>query len=191
MGYRMGAAVLAGGKASRFGSDKTRLVVDGCTLVSRLLAAQAQAGLGPLYLCAADAPPDLPPGVNVIADEVPGLGPLGALAGLLARVAGPVLVAAGDMPGLDAEAFQALAGAYDPDQAGLVARDARGWQPLLAVYSPALLPLLRQRLALGQRSLQGWVEAAGLPAWALPHPEWAMNLNRPEDWEAWRRDRGL
>ena len=183
---KLAGGVLAGGRALRFGADKTRLLVEGSSLSSRLLAAQARAGLSPLFLCADAAPSDLPRGVRLLPDERPGLGPLGALATVLARAGGPILVAAGDMPGLGPAAFKALIDAWSPGRGGLVAVAPDGLHPLLAIYEPSLLPSLRTRLERGQRALQAWVLEEALPRWPVPDPAWVANIHTPDEWRAWQ-----
>ena len=180
-------AVLAGGRASRFGEDKTRLPVQGRSLASHLLTLQAAAGLSPLFLCAASAPNDLPAGVRLLPDEVGGLGPLGGLATLLKAAPKPVLVLAGDMPGIDAAALAALIQAWQPGSRGLVAEGPDGLHPLLAIYSPGLVTGLLQRLEQGQRSVQDWVRAEALDTWRLPSLDWAYNINTKADWLHWQR----
>jgi molybdopterin-guanine dinucleotide biosynthesis protein A len=186
---RLAGAVLAGGKASRFGSDKTRLPMQGRSLASHLCGLQAQAGLSPLYLCAGEAPPDLPGGVGLLPDEVEGLGPLGALATLLKASPKPVLVLGGDMPGVDAAALAALVQAWQPGSRGLVAEGQDGLHPLLAIYEPVLLDGLQRRLAQEKRSVQDWIRGEALPTWTLPSLDWVYNINTKADWERWRRGR--
>jgi molybdopterin-guanine dinucleotide biosynthesis protein A len=185
MSIPLAGAVLAGGRATRFGSDKTRLPVAGRSLASHLLGLQARAGLSPLFLCAGQGPADLPEGVRLLPDEVEGQGPLGALATLLKAAPGPVLVLGGDMPGVQIRALEALTAAWTPGSRGLVAEGPDGLHPLLAIYDPSLLGGLERRLGQGQRSVQGWIQSEALARWALPDPAWATNINTKEDWERW------
>lgn len=188
---RLAGAVLAGGKSLRMGVDKGRLRRDGMSLAGHLLTEMALAGLAPLSFSASAAPPDLPEGVRLVPDEREGLGPMGGLASLLRGTDRPVLVAAVDMPGVNAAVIRALAEAYRRIQGpGLVARAADGWHPLLAVYAPSILPAMDAALADGRRALHRLVEAEGLPAWTPPGSAVLINLNSPEDRRSWEAEHG-
>ena len=181
----LAGAVMAGGRASRFGADKTRLLLGGQSLAAHLLSQMALAGLGPLALSAAEPPQDLPLGVRLVADKVAGQGPLGGLASLLDALGQPVLVAAGDMPGLEAVAFMAMRKAWTPGRGGLVALGPDGLHPLFAIYEPSCLPAMRAALDQGRGAVHQVVQSLDLPQWLVPENAWLANVNTPKDWEAW------
>lgn len=188
---RLAGAVVAGGKSSRMGVDKARLKLEGRSLQIRHLDAMDRCGFEPLILNAYTAPEDLPGWVSLVPDDQPGQGPLEGLASILRRLDHPVLVAAADMPNLDAEAFRALASAYALDPSpGLVAKAGDGWHPFLAVYSPALLPALEAALARGERAMHAFIEAEGLRAWTGAQAAWLANLNTPAERAAWQAEHG-
>lgn len=188
---KLAGAVIAGGKSKRMGVDKAQLKLEGRALQLRLLDALDLGGFEPLVLNAFVAPEELPGWVSLIPDDKPGQGPLEGLASILRRMDRPVLVAAADMPGLDKEAFLALAQAYRlAPGLGLVAKGEDGWHPLFAVYHPDLLPQLEAALEKGERSLHGMIEAAGLPAWTPPQKAWLANINTPEERAAWQAEHG-
>ena len=141
------AAILAGGGATRFGGrDKSALVVDGATMLDRQLDALAPVtddvmivgrdvahGFQPCGHSPGRAAPRL------VADIVPGCGPLGGLHAALTAMRGDALfLIACDMPyvssGLIAHLFS-LAGGADV----VVPRSERGYHPLCAVYTRACL----------------------------------------------------
>jgi molybdopterin-guanine dinucleotide biosynthesis protein A len=148
------AAILAGGQATRFGGcDKSALLVDSCTILSRQIAALTpltddllivgQADVAPLAE-ASEAPRRQG---RLIADIVPGCGPLGGLhAALTAARGDTLLLVACDMPYLTT-AFLAyllsLASAADV----VVPQSERGYHPLCAVYARACLEPAAARLA--------------------------------------------
>lgn len=181
----LAGALIAGGASRRFGSRKAALVWNGSSLAAYLLLQMEKAGLKDLMYNASEAPKDLPAGVRLLPDLQADQGPLGGLATVLKASAYPVLVAACDMPGLDAEAFASLARNWEPGMRGLVARGADGWHPLLGIYDPCLLPEIAQRLMHGQRAMHSLVEDLGLAAWT-PEPRWVVNVNTPEEWEHWK-----
>jgi molybdopterin-guanine dinucleotide biosynthesis protein A len=68
--------------------------------------------------------------------------PLTGLVYALERAAAPILVCAADMPFVTPEALRALEGRGE-GAAAVVARAGGRLQPLLALYTPAALPVLR------------------------------------------------
>jgi molybdopterin-guanine dinucleotide biosynthesis protein A len=149
------AAILAGGRATRFGGrDKSALVVEGRSILERQVAAlsavvddimivgapAAQAGARAFQ--ASDAF-----GVRKIPDVVPGCGPLGGLHAALTEMRGDrVFVVACDMPYVNAamaDYLLSIAG----DAAIVVPETDRGYHPLCAVYTRACLEPVAARLA--------------------------------------------
>ena len=138
---RLAAIVLAGGRSTRFGSDKLSVPVDGAPLV--LHAVGAARSLGAEVVVVGPPGPDLPEDVTLVREDPPYSGPYSAVAAGLQAV-GPdvevVLVLAGDLvdPGA---LLPHLVAAVDAGAEAAVAVDAYGLrQPLLAAYS--VVPLL-------------------------------------------------
>lgn len=162
-------AILAGGQARRFGSDKAHALFEGVRLIDRVaaaLAAQCEA----VVVCGREEPgftciPDWPEG---------GLGPLGGLMAALrhAEAGGfsQVLSAGVDVPDLPSDLAEMLAG----EGAAIVES-----QPVVGLWPVGDLPLLRSFLEGGGRSLYRCADAIGARRIDLPAP--LMNVNRPED----------
>ena len=134
------AAILAGGRASRFGGrDKGALLVAGQTIRDRQIAMLSAVAAEVLIIGADD-------------DLIPGCGPMGGVhAAVTAAQHDTVLVVACDMPYVTAPfAAHLLALAADADL--VVPRTERGYHPLCAVYTRACLDPLARRLA--ARTLQ-------------------------------------
>jgi molybdopterin-guanine dinucleotide biosynthesis protein A len=144
------AAILAGGAARRFGGrDKTRLVVDGRTVIDRQLSALAPLTTDILLV---GAPPgrQVPPGLRAVADRRDGLGPLGGLHTALLEAAGdPTLILACDMPFVTTALLERLLALMD-DADAAVPRTDRGYHPVCAVYARRSLPAIERRLADGR-----------------------------------------
>ena len=157
------AAILAGGRATRFGGrDKSALVVEGRSIIERQ-AAELSAVADDIMLVGAR------PGarafqasgdafqasdrVRLIADIVPGCGPLGGLHAALTAMRGDrVFVVACDMPYVDA-AFAEYLLSLAADAAAVVPQTDRGYHPLCAVYThtclePVTARLVQRRLTL-------------------------------------------
>src|SRR3954452_12325135 len=82
MSLKLPVYVLAGGKSSRFGSDKARALIDGTPLI-RILADRLSPFASSLTVVAEVAGKYDDLGLKTIADQVPGLGPMGGLKTIL------------------------------------------------------------------------------------------------------------
>lgn len=159
------AAILAGGRASRFGGqDKSALVVDGQTILERQIAELSRVTTDILVVGGSGARDR--PGLTQlrhIADLVPDCGPLGGLHAALTEAQGDaVFVVACDMPYVDAKFVaylldltcdaDAVVPHYDvrdlaPAPGG---RDKSAHHPLCAAYTRACLDPIARRLADGR-----------------------------------------
>jgi len=181
------AAVLAGGRSSRFGSDKALARWRGRRFLDhqlRLLRALRPAqliisGRPAVNYAVADA--------TVVLDAVPGQGPLGGLAAVLAAATAPhVLVLAVDLPAMSRSFLRSLL-ARRATGVGVVPRTAAGWEPLAAVYPREILPLVRRHLGGRRFALHQLIDAgvaAGLLVEARISGDRAgvfRNVNTPED----------
>jgi len=170
-------AVLAGGRSSRFGSDKAQAVVQGVSLLDHAIAALEPFCAEVVVVGHKHARK------TTVADRPrPDMGPLGGLNGVLHYAAehgfAGVLVTGCDMPRFPAELAEGLIGAQ---AAVLLRQHLAGWWPV------SLAAVLDEHLATSSdRSLYGWIERVAprfvtLPGLILP------NINRPEDLNAFQR----
>lgn len=166
--------VLAGGASSRMGRDKALLEIGGETLV-----AGAARRLGEICdeVLIADAGRGLLPGSI---PDGPGKGPAaGILGAARVRPGHSLLVLAVDLPRVPVTLLAKLAGS-DADLA--VPRWEGGLEPLCALYGPAALAALEERVGQGRLDLRTLAETPGLRVRYLEEPgEVFLNLNRPED----------
>ena len=141
---RISAAILAGGRATRFdGRDKSALVVDaadGRTILERQMATIP----GDILIVGRASHP----AARTIADRVEGCGPLGGLDAALAEAKGDsLLLLACDMPFVTTAFLAHLAdcatGAFD----AVVPRTERGYHPLCAVYRQSAADAVGKHLA--------------------------------------------
>ena len=169
---RLLGAVLAGGRSSRFGSDKAlALLADGRTLLEHAAAAVAP-HVEAVVVCGRTAE-----GMTGLADRpAPDMGPLGGLNAALHHAVSQgydaVLTTGCDMPLYPAALAEALIG----EGASVL----KGQQ--LAGYWPAPLATeLDAHLAEdNSRSIYGWLERIG--ARIVERADIALpNVNRPED----------
>lgn len=162
-------AILAGGQARRFGSDKAQALFESARLIDRVAAALS-AQCGAVVVCGREEPgfvciPDWPEA---------GLGPLGGLAAAL-RHAGEqgfeaVLSAGVDVPDLPRNIATLLAG-----EGSTIVES----QPVVGLWPAEAGPMLEAFLAGGGRSLYRFADHIGARRVDLPRP--LMNVNFPED----------
>jgi molybdenum cofactor guanylyltransferase len=174
--------VLAGGRSSRFGSDKLAADLEGASLLSRTIAA-----VEPIADIVIVAGPALPDGLQdgdthaiLIRDRESFGGPLVALANVLERgIPEPMtrlaIVVGGDMPRLVPAVLRAmldrLAAGPELDAVFLQVPEAPRRQVLpLALREHAAVHAARATLEAGDRSLTGLVDR--LRTIDLPAKEW-------------------
>ena len=153
------AAILAGGRARRFGGrPKLLLPLGDRRIVDRLLAA-LRAVADQVFIVANDRETYAGLGVPVHSDVLTGAGPLGGVhAALRASASARTLVIAGDMPFPDPTFLAHLLSAGRGVDVA-VPRTDDGYQPLCACYRAACVPLIERRVAGGALRLVAAVEA--------------------------------
>lgn len=162
-------AILAGGQARRFGSDKAQALYQGARLIDRVataLSAQCES----VVVCGRAEP-----GFTCIPDwPEAGLGPLGGLAAALRHASGNgfagVLSAGVDAPDLPHDLAAVLVG----EGAAIVES-----QPVVGLWPAAAAPVLEAFLQGGGRSLYRFADHIAARQVDLARP--LMNVNRPED----------
>jgi molybdopterin-guanine dinucleotide biosynthesis protein A len=189
--------VLAGGLARRMGGgDKGLSLIEGRTIIARLLD-RLRPQCGGLLLNANGDPGRFAAlDVPVVADSIPDFaGPLaGVLAGLdWASQNRPevawIATAAGDTPFLPADFVARLQDARETSRAALACAASGGRShPVNGLWPVALREALRASLAKGERKVGRWVaeHGAAFAEWS-GDPDPFFNVNAPEDLEQARR----
>jgi molybdopterin-guanine dinucleotide biosynthesis protein A len=187
--------VLAGGRSSRFGSDKLAAEIDGRSLLELSVAAVASIASDVLVVCAPDDDRSLPPAsvpVRRVTDPEPFGGPLvGLRAGLEVASEPIVVVVGGDMPAVRPEVLALLVRALTTDEhTSATVLAARGrLVPLPAAFRTGAASVQVGRLVDdGERRLRSVFER--LPSRILEEAEWRpfdpagdtlRDVDRPED----------
>ncbi|MCC6383329.1 MAG: molybdenum cofactor guanylyltransferase [Dehalococcoidia bacterium] len=153
------AVILAGGKSTRFGSDKASALLRGEPLLAWVGAAAAHACDALVVVRAAGQRLPLvsvPVPVAIVEDELFERGPLAGLAAAFARVVAPVaFVTSCDAPLLQPDLVRLLFAAVTTQDDAVVPRLGDVPQPLAAVYRPAAcLPIFEAALARGEGSVR-------------------------------------
>ena len=137
--------VLAGGKSSRLGQDKARVVINGQTLLERALLLAGEF-CSRTYCVGRDTQAH---GIKAgwMLDEIPGIGPIGGITTALKTLNSPCLVLACDLPRLDrfivkrlieyrnAHGRDKCVTTYYSDKTGFI-------EALVSIYEPQSLDLL-------------------------------------------------
>jgi molybdopterin-guanine dinucleotide biosynthesis protein A len=146
------AAILAGGRAQRFGGcDKSALVVGGRSIRERQMMALATLTTDILIVGSPRLIVGSPLGTaRVVADRLPGCGPLGGLHTAFCEAHGDaIIVIACDMPYVSAPFLRRLL-TLTRDADAVVPRTECGYHPLCAAYTRACLAPAAARLAQGR-----------------------------------------
>jgi molybdopterin-guanine dinucleotide biosynthesis protein A len=147
------AAILAGGRARRYGGvRKGLLVVDestGARVIDRQLTA-LDGVADDIRIVTDDPAPYAALQIPAIADAIPGAGPLGGIYSALVSAAhSRVIVLACDLPFVTGALLARLVAECDEDIDAVVPRSRRGLEPLCAVYAARTAAVLRRRIEAG------------------------------------------
>jgi molybdenum cofactor guanylyltransferase len=188
---QVSAFILVGGESSRMGRDKARLELGGVALILRTARlVESVAGASPAIIGNPDAYREFD--LRAIADDWPGAGPLGGIAtALRAAAASWSLIVAIDLPYLTRAWLEYLiARALASSADAVLPMNARGAEPLCAMYHRRAEPAIRKALERGTRKvtdglLDVRVETITPAEWNPFDSEGLLfkNMNSPEDYE--------
>jgi molybdopterin-guanine dinucleotide biosynthesis protein A len=181
--------VLAGGQSTRMGTDKALLRLREQTLVELCLAT-LQECFGRNLVLTNHLETFAHLGVEIYADDVPGLGPLGGIVTALRRASTEtVFIVACDMPFLNADLIRDMAAALAEFDA-VAAKPGGKFEPLHAVYHRRVLPVIEARVAAGDYSVHRLLESLRVKSLCEPelsrYPDWRtifLNVNTPEQFQ--------
>ena len=179
--------ILAGGKSTRMGRNKALLRAGNSTMLERI--AEELSGFSEILVSAAEEGSYREIGLRVCPDEHPGIGPIEGIRQVLrAAKEDYVFICAADMPFISREVVHALAAEIRPEDDCCVLTCGGRPEPLCAVYSRRVLPLIDGMIAEGCRKPRALytrcrvryvpLEDTGL------RPETVENINTPEEYAA-------
>ncbi len=190
VGLGVSAAILAGGRARRFGGvDKASLAVGRARIIDRQLAALSTVA-DDVRIVANDPLRYRDLGIRVIPDAIAEAGPLGGIySALLDAAHDRVLVIACDLPFVTAALLERLvAESRTSDEVdAVVPRSARGLEPLCALYLTRCADAARTRIEAGELQVAGLLESLRTrvlaPGTLAPYDEGSLfeNVNTPHD----------
>jgi len=183
------AVILAGGKSSRMGRDKTQLIYRGQTLLAGAVD-RFSTVFDRVYLSIGD--PEKYPDIKVerVIDLYPGCGPMAGLhAALLKTPDEGVFLAAADLPFSSPEAALKVMKLCGENASAVIVGENGKFEPTFGYYKKSLLPYIEEYLASGRYRMMQLFDA--LPCRQVSPAElgdlWREdmlnNLNYPEDYE--------
>jgi molybdopterin-guanine dinucleotide biosynthesis protein A len=173
--------IFIGGQSQRMGGRPKGLLREpatGQTLVGRLLA-QAQ-GLELDCVLVGQRPEYAGLGLPMLADDPPGIGPMGGLAALLSDAPRGAVALSCDLPYLSRALLGRLLSVEVSGCDVVAPRRNDRFEPLCALYLPSVLPALRRAISAGEHSLQRLL--AGLHVKVLPLDE--AEARELDDWDS-------
>lgn len=144
------AAIIAGGRARRFsGQDKSRLVVEGRTIIVRQMEI-LQWVTPAVFIVGPDREHYRALGLAAYPDAIADAGALGGIyTALTVAAPGRVIVVACDLPFLESHLLRRLAEMAEGHDAAWV-HTARGVEPLIACYQTSVAATIRSRIDAGR-----------------------------------------
>lgn len=183
--------ILAGGRSSRMGRDKTLLSVEAETLIERTVK-ELRKVTDEIIIASNQSSKYKLPGTLEVPDLFSGRGPLGGIhAGLTAASHPHAFVVAGDMPLFTADLAEYFLARADEGYDVIAPEIGGSWEPLCAVYAKACLQAIEQYLAAGNRQVYQFYK--NIRVLKISERELASigkpgrlfyNMNTPEDYEA-------
>jgi molybdopterin-guanine dinucleotide biosynthesis protein A len=166
------------------GADKALLAVDGTAMAVRVARALVAAGATTVRCIGGDAAALTELGLEVVADQHPGEGPLGALLTALATSEHPIVVMApcdlvAPDPSVAVAVLAALDGAPGADAAVPVVGGVR--QPLDGAYRTSCADKLVREFARGERSVKRALGGLVLVEVTAVDPRSLADADTPED----------
>jgi len=185
---QLSGVILAGGKSSRFGADKSQMEFSGRRVVDRLLEVLRQFPFQSLAIILGRISPlSWPREILLLPDDQEGLGPIGGITTALKHLPGGILVVACDMPLISAPLVAWLLSRYDPRADAVIPRHSQGIEPLFGIYEKGFLPALQEAIRRGQYGLRFLAEEAKVSLVDVPEnfsvEREFVNINTPEDYE--------
>lgn len=179
------AIILAGGKSSRFGADKTRLPW-GNNLIIHHLAEECKKIAQEVLIISNHQNKFAMDGVREISDFFKGRGPLGGFhAGLQEARYDTVFFTACDMPLFNGDLAQKLLTKIQDGVQGALPIHGDKTEPLFsALYRPAALPAARALLEQDKRRLMDFFKQLNTVYVECPDSDFQFNLNHQEDYQS-------
>jgi len=173
------------------GRDKRTLILDGSLLLQR--QADLLREVTGLNATLVGEIPDsqIPSGLRRIDDAIPDCGPLGGIVAALQDCATTwALILAVDMPGIKVRELDLLISSCGTTTKVITLSQDGTPEPLAALYPSASVDFWQKQLESGLLKIRLGLEEWGFQTVRLARDEQSLfNINSPEDWDAFLRNR--
>ena len=195
---KIAGAILAGGKASRYGGTPKGLIDIGgaLTIVDHVIAEMKKAGLSDIVISANDLEAYQRFGLDIVPDERPNAGPLGGIEAVLKFVApthDAVLFCPCDLPGISHNELAVLLAAGSNAENGVFVAETGDlfWHPLCSLVHNAVLDRISGAIDRGELSVRRLWKKLDAAAVHFENEAAFFNVNTPEDLDRWRELKGV
>jgi molybdopterin-guanine dinucleotide biosynthesis protein A len=175
--------------------DKSGMTFRGRPLWEHQLATLRETAPAELFISGRHDGPYAGSDCEIIRDEMGGLGPLAGVTSALRHArCERLLVLAVDLPQMTSSFLMTLLREAARLARGVVPRDNDCFEPLVAVYSRACLPIAEEHLHAADRSMQRFVRAALRRGFVAEYPlaeaqrRYFTNVNAPADFREAARE---
>ncbi len=178
------ALILAGGKSSRMGEDKSQLVYHAAPQELHLAHLCQDLGLKTYLSKASNFEGDTVEGIPVIKDRLVNMGPFGAILSAMMREPDTAwLVLACDLPFVNGELLQELITTRTPNRYATAVKSAAKPfpEPLVAIYEPRAYRRLLSFLSLGYACPRKMLINSDIQILELENDRAIENVNTPEE----------
>jgi molybdopterin-guanine dinucleotide biosynthesis protein A len=177
------AIVMAGGGSVRMGQDKSMLSVGGRPMIEHIVS-QLRPYFDQILVSADDKAKYGFLGVEVVADEVEGGGPLGGIVSALKASANELnFVVACDIPEIDMALVRAMLRDCREFEAVVPMSKAAEYEPLFAVYKKEVIGVIEAALLSGNYWIMNALSGCRIKYVDLGDGEMIKNLNTMRDYE--------
>jgi molybdenum cofactor guanylyltransferase len=188
----LSAYILAGGKSSRFGTDKGLALVEGKSMLEHAYEAAFKAGIYSIWIVGRESV-TCHPSYRCIPDSSIEKGPLGGILTAMEHTKSDnVLILSCDMPFIQSAIVSEFIRACDWTYDACVARLGNEVQPLFGVYAKRVLPQILALLSSNRLSMRTLLEEISVcyvdvDKFASFEERTFANINTREDLKRWEK----
>ncbi len=176
------AIVLAGGKSSRMGDDKSLLPVKGKPLIQHIIS-QLSGYFTEIIIGANNAELYSDTKLRVIPDELPNQGPLMGIYSCLKASSTEInFVTACDIPQININLIQQMLDLVANCQIVMPVSNSNRYEPLFAVYKKSVAASIAELLGKGNRKVTDLLRVTDVKFVDFSNQQWYSNLNTKDDY---------
>ncbi len=175
--------IVAGGKSSRMGSDKSLLPFGNFKTLTQFQLNKHKNNFSSLHVsCKTKDKFDFEASFIEDTKEFDEYSPLIALYSILKEFDTPVCILSVDTPFVDIEVFEKLFTCKEENDV-VIASSPYGSHQLCAIYSPCILPILKEQIKENNHKIRNLLDKVKTKYVDFENDEPFSNLNHPEEYE--------